>query len=73
MNRLNSQRAEQWRRTIGHIRDCAARLQAAADDLPWDMTYQTCSKTADVVSRHASAFADYTVALNCMHMLMLNR
>ena len=59
-----------WRAVVRHVRDGAARLQATADDIPPELVPRAVPDLQDLFARHAEAFADYTVALNCMRALI---
>ncbi len=65
--------AERWRSVVRHLRDGAERLQATADRIPPDLGRDADPDLCRSFTRHIEAFADYTVALNCLHALIAER
>lgn len=65
--------AERWQSVVRHVRDGAERLQATADDIPPELVLGADPDLRGLLARHARAFADYTVALNCLGALVAER
>ena len=65
--------AERWQSVVRNLQDRVERLQATADGIPPDLHRDADPDPGGSFTRHVEAFADYAVALNCLHALVAER
>ena len=73
MKPIEQDAAERWRSVVRRVQDGVERLQATADEIPPDVGQNADPGLRGSFTRHIEAFADYTVALNCLHALIAER